>query len=219
MTAAMERALPGVSRILDERVRQKTDERFTDAHDDQHDRGQIAAAGACYALVGALQSQFPASSDEAAKIQASQVGTWPWSPAWWKPSTDPVRNLEVAGALLAAEIDRLLRARGDHSDLLAGDACYEMKVLLGDMTLPIRLLKVQEETGEAADAYIGWVGANPRKGVTNDRARLEEELLDVALTALIAWCDVTHGQEPLVALERHARARVERHLREVPDAV
>ena len=31
---------------------------------------------------------------------------------WWKPSADPVRNLEKAGALIAAEIDRLLRQRG-----------------------------------------------------------------------------------------------------------
>jgi hypothetical protein len=30
---------------------------------------------------------------------------------WWKPSTDPIRNLERAGALIAAEIDRLERAR------------------------------------------------------------------------------------------------------------
>ena len=34
---------------------------------------------------------------------------WPWSDKWWKPSDDPVRNLVKAGALLAAEIDRLQR--------------------------------------------------------------------------------------------------------------
>ena len=28
---------------------------------------------------------------------------------WWKPSIDPVRNLAKAGALIAAEIDRLQR--------------------------------------------------------------------------------------------------------------
>jgi hypothetical protein len=36
---------------------------------------------------------------------------WPpsWSYNWWKPSDDPIRNLVKAGALIAAEIDRLQR--------------------------------------------------------------------------------------------------------------
>lgn len=36
---------------------------------------------------------------------------WPssWHPEWWKPSNDPVRNLVKAGALIAAEIDRIQR--------------------------------------------------------------------------------------------------------------
>lgn len=32
---------------------------------------------------------------------------WPWSADWWKPSEDEFRNLEKAGALIAAEVDRL----------------------------------------------------------------------------------------------------------------
>jgi hypothetical protein len=31
---------------------------------------------------------------------------WPWSFEWWKPK-DRIRNLVRAGALIAAEIDRL----------------------------------------------------------------------------------------------------------------
>jgi hypothetical protein len=36
---------------------------------------------------------------------------WPkeWNVDWWKPSDDPIRNLVKAGALIAAEIDRLQR--------------------------------------------------------------------------------------------------------------
>ena len=36
---------------------------------------------------------------------------WPssWNTSWWKPSADPIRNLVKAGALIAAEIDRLQR--------------------------------------------------------------------------------------------------------------
>jgi hypothetical protein len=36
---------------------------------------------------------------------------WPLDPNLWKPSDDPIRNLEKAAAMLAAEIDRLIRAR------------------------------------------------------------------------------------------------------------
>jgi len=32
--------------------------------------------------------------------------SWPWAQTAFKPSGDPVRNLEKAGALIAAEIDR-----------------------------------------------------------------------------------------------------------------
>lgn len=36
---------------------------------------------------------------------------WPWEPETYKPSVDPVRNIVKAGALIAAEGDRLLRRR------------------------------------------------------------------------------------------------------------
>jgi len=50
----------------------------------------------------------------------------------------------------------------------------------------MRVLKLVEEAGEAAAAYIGMVGQNPRKGVTHTLADLLGELADVALTALCA---------------------------------
>lgn len=53
----------------------------------------------------------------------------------------------------------------------------------------MRVLKVTEEAGEAAAAYIGWTGQNPRKGVTHDLSDVIAELCDVALTAL---CAVEH---------------------------
>lgn len=42
--------------------------------------------------------------------------SWPWDEEWWKPSEDPVRNLVKAGALIAAEIDRLQRVDGGEGD-------------------------------------------------------------------------------------------------------
>ena len=50
----------------------------------------------------------------------------------------------------------------------------------------MRVLKLVEEAGEAAAAYIGMVGQNPRKGVTHTEDDLLGELADVALTALCA---------------------------------
>jgi hypothetical protein len=47
--------------------------------------------------------------DEAGKVRP--CFDWPWSKKWWKPSSDPIRNLVKAGALIAAEIDRLQRAK------------------------------------------------------------------------------------------------------------
>lgn len=50
-----------------------------------------------------------------------------------------------------------------------------------------RIFKLQEEAGEVASATIGALGANPRKGVTNDTEKIKDELLDVAVTALGAY--------------------------------
>jgi NTP pyrophosphatase (non-canonical NTP hydrolase) len=55
-----------------------------------------------------------------------------------------------------------------------------------DAELTLRMLKVSEEAGEAAGAWIGTLGQNPRKGITHNRAQVAAELADVALTALVA---------------------------------
>lgn len=87
----------GVALIAAERRRQVLEEGWSAAHDDEHRDGQLVAAAISYA--GAGPAFLPM--------------WWPWDPTWWKPSDDPVRNLVKAGALVAAEIDRLRRAAGD----------------------------------------------------------------------------------------------------------
>jgi NTP pyrophosphatase (non-canonical NTP hydrolase) len=52
--------------------------------------------------------------------------------------------------------------------------------------LTLRILKVVEEAGEAARAWIGVLGQNPRKGVTHTREDVAAELADTAITALVA---------------------------------
>ncbi len=83
----------GVELIKRERERQMAAEGWSASHDDGHRRGELARAAACYALEGLNVTGRP---------------RWPWSVDWWKPK-DQIRNLVRAGALIAAEIDRLKR--------------------------------------------------------------------------------------------------------------
>ena len=50
----------------------------------------------------------------------------------------------------------------------------------------LRLIKVTEEAGEVASAYIGATGQNPRKGVTHTSTDVADELCDVIVTAMVA---------------------------------
>lgn len=91
----------GIGLIAAERRRHVTAEGWTPEHDDEHAHGEMAIAAACYALPRCR---------ERTDLQAS---AWPWAREWWKPTPDDrVRELVKAGALIAAEIDRLLRAEG-----------------------------------------------------------------------------------------------------------
>lgn len=66
------------------------------------------------------------------------------------------------------------------------------------------ILKLTEEVGEVAAAYIGMTGDNPRKGVTNNQAAVLAELADVAVTALCALQHMTQdiGQTYKVLSEK-----------------
>jgi hypothetical protein len=69
-----------------------------------------------------------------------------------------------------------------------------------------RVTKVCEESGEVIDALGGWLGENPRKGVTHTRDDLIGELLDVAVAALGAVEHLT-GNDGVSAhlLNAHAK--------------
>ncbi|MDR2597272.1 MAG: hypothetical protein LBC76_08140 [Treponema sp.] len=101
----------GVERIAAERGRQKRVEGYTPKYDDDHTDGQLIKAAVCYALPkinGALKLE-----DDEFLIGVDRI--WPWSESCWKPSPDNrIRELEKAGALIAAEIDRLLRMEGNN---------------------------------------------------------------------------------------------------------
>jgi hypothetical protein len=89
----------GADRILTERRRQIELEDWSDEHDDEHDKGEMGLAAASY-IMQAVYNRRPEESPS----------FWPWDLSWWKPAGQ-IRNLEKAGALIAAEIDRLVRKR------------------------------------------------------------------------------------------------------------
>lgn len=102
------RAADGAELIAAERARQVSEEGWTPEHDDQYGDeplpdgdgeyvySSLIRAAVCYAApFNGLREPPP---------------SWPWDESWWKCDPDPIRNLAKAGALIAAEIDRLQRA-------------------------------------------------------------------------------------------------------------
>ncbi|MEU5429967.1 hypothetical protein AB0H73_30840 [Streptomyces olivoreticuli] len=77
----------------------------------------------------------------------------------------------------------------------------------GEHETAMRLLKVSEEAGEAAAAYIGMTGQNPRKGTTHTPADLADELCDVIIAAAVALHAFTPSPAAVLDAKLHAAAR------------
>lgn len=95
----------GVKLIAAERTRIVKVEGWTAAHDDHHTRGQLIHAAQSYVMKADAQVQGVTTPP------CFIPKFWPFERGWWRPSADPVRNLAIAGALIASEIDRLQRQR------------------------------------------------------------------------------------------------------------
>lgn len=98
--------------VIAERMRQIHDEGWSSAHDDAHDFGKLACAGAAYAI----NASDEIHSGESLKYPPS---CWPpdWYPSWWKPK-NPRRDLIRAAALIVAEIERLDRLTTETPNLI-----------------------------------------------------------------------------------------------------
>lgn len=82
--------------VMLERSRQIVEEGWTPEHDDDnYVRGELAAAGACYAA-----NCRPGTY----RRIANPLKWWPFAKEWWKPK-DRRRDLVRAAALLVAEIE------------------------------------------------------------------------------------------------------------------
>lgn len=96
-----------VEDVLNERMRQQGAEAYTADHDDEHDGGELATAGACYALNAACVLH-PHNGTPLELGPDNSFGnglSWPWEADAWKPK-DARRDLVRAAALLIAEIER-----------------------------------------------------------------------------------------------------------------
>lgn len=87
-----------LAEIWNERCRQVCPEGYDAAHDDAHTRGEIALMAASYAAL-------------AGRSSVAAIYAWPWDEAMPKSLTsEPRRQLIIAGALILAEIERIDRA-------------------------------------------------------------------------------------------------------------
>jgi NTP pyrophosphatase (non-canonical NTP hydrolase) len=73
----------------------------------------------------------------------------------------------------------------------------------GEVAPEVRVLKLAEETGEAAAALIGMHGWNSRKGVCATQDDLLAELSDVIITAGVAMAGITGDTGQAAQAFRH----------------
>ena len=99
----------GAELITGERERQIADRGYSADHDSRHHDGELAAAAAAYALPLRLRNTMPLARDLHEII---------WPPGWdFRSRADSrIRDLVKAGALCAAEIDRLLAQATEGGD-------------------------------------------------------------------------------------------------------
>lgn len=93
----------GIELIAEERQRQIKEEGWTESHDKLHTEGELANAAAYYALTETMINIMDISWGNDMHLHI-----WPFDLKWLKRTpNNRIRELQKAGALIAAEIDRL----------------------------------------------------------------------------------------------------------------
>lgn len=91
--------------VIQERKMQIEKEGWTSEHDAQHIDGELAKAAVCYAMPNKIRKYYQVYSGDG----KHSLMWFPWESKWWKPSPrNRIKELAKAGALIIAEIDRLL---------------------------------------------------------------------------------------------------------------
>lgn len=109
----------GIERIAAERKRQVEEEGWTPEHDDQHNPEDLERAAACYAAppstIYFVRRPVGGSSEFYDSVYVPR--DWPFDAEWWKPTPgNRERDLEKAGALLAAALDLRMRRAGSREN-------------------------------------------------------------------------------------------------------
>lgn len=100
----------GVELIAAERQRQIESEGWTAEHDDKHDDCELLSAAMNYERIAEFIARYGRTDGER-YFHGHPPLQWPWEKSWWKPDYEnAIPNLVKAGALIAAEIDRLQRS-------------------------------------------------------------------------------------------------------------
>lgn len=94
----------GLGLIAAERHRQITDEGYGPAHDAEQEPDALALAAVCYAT--------PDEFREYDGLGPRAPVLWPFQGGWKPTPHDRARELVKAGAMIAAELDRLLADAG-----------------------------------------------------------------------------------------------------------
>ncbi len=103
--------------VLAERARQVLAEGWSPEHDDTHVNGELALAGAAYAIHSSAVLVPPPEEDKPSlrySLMAHASGAWPWQ-FGMKPKS-PRFNLIRAAALIIAEIERIDRASASQAE-------------------------------------------------------------------------------------------------------
>lgn len=94
-------------KVEKERRRDELDEGWSREHDDEHDKGEMAMAAACYAAPEPISVWRSHVEGLGSNVF---IDAWPWDKKWDKRDKhDRKRRLVIAGALIVAELERLDR--------------------------------------------------------------------------------------------------------------
>ncbi len=101
----------GAELITEERQRQISENGYTLHHDSEHENEELARAAMCYAMPSDLRNKAVWGESRLLHFYQSHGEHIKLYPIGWKMKPTPndrIKELVKAGALIAAEIDRLL---------------------------------------------------------------------------------------------------------------
>lgn len=157
-------ASTGVELIAQERQRQIEQEGWSLEHDQEHDDDSLARAAAIYATPTERRrmvwrnSADPGMAPGRGDYSWREPEGWPWEREAYKPTPDDrIRELVKAGALIAAEIDRLRAQNAPEIDPERVHVGEQFLYDNGDISVYIRVLS---EPGASGLQGYAWWGDN-----------------------------------------------------------